>query len=117
MRLATVNVENLFRRPAVLDQPTWAEGREQLNEYTKFNGIIGDGRHAESRSGACRCQVCQTFHLDSSATRNPVIIEVNMSLVTLPFSSNRFSLYPFPLVRTPLAVYISAIFVVLTKSI
>lgn len=27
MRLATFNVENLFRRPVVLDQPTWAHGR------------------------------------------------------------------------------------------
>jgi hypothetical protein len=40
VRLATFNVENLFRRPVVLDQPSWADGREQLNDYTTFNGII-----------------------------------------------------------------------------
>ena len=46
MRLATFNVENLFRRPVVLDQPTWADGREQLNDYTKFNGIISKASYS-----------------------------------------------------------------------
>ena len=48
MRLATFNVENLFRRPVVLDQPTWAEGREQLNDYTKFNGIISKATYSSA---------------------------------------------------------------------
>jgi hypothetical protein len=48
MRLAIFNVENLFRRPIVLYQPTWAEGREQLNDYTKFNGIIGKASHSNA---------------------------------------------------------------------
>jgi hypothetical protein len=48
MRLATFNVENLFRRPVVLDQPTWADGREQLNDYTKFNGIISKAAYSGS---------------------------------------------------------------------
>jgi hypothetical protein len=46
MRLATFNVENLFRRPLVLDQPIWADGREQLNDYTKFNGIISKASYS-----------------------------------------------------------------------
>ena len=48
MRLATFNVENLFRRPVVLDQPTWAKGREQLNDYTKFNGIISKASYSSA---------------------------------------------------------------------
>ena len=46
MRLATFNVENLFRRPVVLDQPTWADGREQLNDYTTFNGVISKASYS-----------------------------------------------------------------------
>lgn len=48
MRLATFNVENLFRRPVVLDQPTWAEGRERLNDYTKFNGVISKASYSSA---------------------------------------------------------------------
>lgn len=46
MRLATFNVENLFRRPVVLDQPTWADARERLNDYTKFNSIISKASYS-----------------------------------------------------------------------
>jgi len=46
MRLATFNVENLFRRPVVLDQPSWADGREQVNDYNKFNGIISKASYS-----------------------------------------------------------------------
>jgi endonuclease/exonuclease/phosphatase family metal-dependent hydrolase len=48
MRLATFNVENLFRRPVVLDQPTWADGRAQLNDYTTFNGIISKASYSST---------------------------------------------------------------------
>ncbi|MGH9202494.1 MAG: hypothetical protein ACRD2A_14820 [Vicinamibacterales bacterium] len=48
MGLATFNVENLFRRPVVLDQPNWADGREQLNDYTKFNGIISKASYSST---------------------------------------------------------------------
>lgn len=40
MRIATFNVENLFSRARALNQESWAEGREVLNEYSRLNIIL-----------------------------------------------------------------------------
>ncbi|MBY0506204.1 MAG: hypothetical protein K2X03_19965 [Bryobacteraceae bacterium] len=37
MRLATYNVENLFRRPAAMNQATWAQGNPALADLRKLN--------------------------------------------------------------------------------
>jgi endonuclease/exonuclease/phosphatase family metal-dependent hydrolase len=40
MRIASFNVENLFSRARALNQETWAEGREILNDYTRLNTLL-----------------------------------------------------------------------------
>jgi endonuclease/exonuclease/phosphatase family metal-dependent hydrolase len=42
MRLACYNVENLFDRPAVMDQGDWDKGKEILEAYAKLNGLLGE---------------------------------------------------------------------------
>lgn len=41
MRLATFNVENLFDRAAVLNLPTWKEGRPVLEDFSRLMALIG----------------------------------------------------------------------------
>jgi hypothetical protein len=40
MRLATFNVENLFRRPVAMSLPTWKDGREILADFSTLNDLI-----------------------------------------------------------------------------
>ncbi|HET6670191.1 MAG TPA: hypothetical protein VFH15_08150, partial [Pyrinomonadaceae bacterium] len=40
MRIASFNVENLFSRARALNQDTWAEGKEILNQYTRLNKLL-----------------------------------------------------------------------------
>ena len=40
MRIASFNVENLFSRARALNQESWAEGREILNDYNRLNTIL-----------------------------------------------------------------------------
>jgi endonuclease/exonuclease/phosphatase family metal-dependent hydrolase len=46
MRLATFTSRICSVVPSCLDQPTWADGREQLNGYTTFNGIISKASYS-----------------------------------------------------------------------
>ena len=41
MKIASYNVENLFERAAAMNLDSWADGRDILNDYAKFNGLIG----------------------------------------------------------------------------
>lgn len=40
MRIASLNVENLFSRPIAMNQATWAEGKPILAEYARLNTIL-----------------------------------------------------------------------------
>lgn len=40
MRIASFNVENLFSRARALNQESWAEGREIINDYNRLNTIL-----------------------------------------------------------------------------
>ena len=40
MRLASFNVENMFRRPVALNQETWAQGRPILEAYGKLQDVL-----------------------------------------------------------------------------
>jgi hypothetical protein len=40
MRIASYNVENLFRRPVALNQATWAEGRPILEAYGELQNLL-----------------------------------------------------------------------------
>lgn len=40
MRIASFNVENLFSRARALNQESWSEGKDILNEYSKLNTIL-----------------------------------------------------------------------------
>src|SRR2546425_10666511 len=40
MRIASFNVENLFRRARVMNQETWSEGKDTLTEYSRLNTIL-----------------------------------------------------------------------------
>ena len=41
MKIASYNVENLFERAAAMNLDSWADGRDILNDYAKFNGLLG----------------------------------------------------------------------------
>jgi len=41
MRLAVYNVENLFDRPKVMNQATWAEGRKVLEQFGALSRLLG----------------------------------------------------------------------------
>src|SRR5215831_8668192 len=41
MKIASFNVENFFERAKAMNLPTWSDGRDILNDYAKFNGLIG----------------------------------------------------------------------------
>lgn len=40
LRIATFNVENLFRRPKVMNFPSWSEGQPYLNDYAKLTNLL-----------------------------------------------------------------------------
>lgn len=40
MRLASFNVENMFRRARALNFETWSDGKDILNEYAKLNTLL-----------------------------------------------------------------------------
>lgn len=41
MKIASFNVENFFERAKAMNLDSWADGRDILNDYAKFNGLIG----------------------------------------------------------------------------
>lgn len=53
MRLATYNVENLFDRPRVMNQATWADGRQVLGWYGELSGLLGE----EAYTGAMKSRM------------------------------------------------------------
>jgi endonuclease/exonuclease/phosphatase family metal-dependent hydrolase len=46
MRLATFNVENMFERAAIMNLPTWAEGRAVLEDFSNLNDLINKERYS-----------------------------------------------------------------------
>lgn len=40
MRIASFNVENMFRRAVALNQDSWAEGKEILKQYSRVNSLL-----------------------------------------------------------------------------
>jgi endonuclease/exonuclease/phosphatase family metal-dependent hydrolase len=42
MRLACYNVENLFDRAKAMNQETWADGREVLQDFAELNRLLGE---------------------------------------------------------------------------
>ena len=40
MRLATFNVENMFERAAAMNLPTWADGKQVLEDFARLNDLI-----------------------------------------------------------------------------
>ncbi len=48
MRIATYNVENLFRRPAAMNQDTWAAGQPALTDLNKLNELINRDTYTTS---------------------------------------------------------------------
>lgn len=46
MRFCTYNVENLFRRPSVMNQPGgWESGEEVLTDFSSLNSLIGKEKY------------------------------------------------------------------------
>src|SRR6185503_7370936 len=40
VRIATFNVENLFRRPSAMNLESWAEGKPIIDDYARFSRIM-----------------------------------------------------------------------------
>lgn len=56
MRLASYNVENLFERPAIMNLPSWDDGRDILNHYAKLTKLL----ESETYTGSIREQILDT---------------------------------------------------------
>jgi endonuclease/exonuclease/phosphatase family metal-dependent hydrolase len=52
MRIGTFNVENLFSRARALNQESWAEGKEILNDYNRLNAILQKPVYTEANKEA-----------------------------------------------------------------
>lgn len=52
MRIASFNVENLFSRARALNQETWAEGKEILNDYSRVNALLQEPVYSEANKKA-----------------------------------------------------------------
>jgi endonuclease/exonuclease/phosphatase family metal-dependent hydrolase len=52
MRIASFNVENLFSRVRAMNQESWAEGKEILNEYSQLNTILEKAVYTEDDKAA-----------------------------------------------------------------
>jgi len=48
MRVATFNVENLFERPAIMNLPSWADGKVVLEDYMRLNDLINNERYSDT---------------------------------------------------------------------
>jgi endonuclease/exonuclease/phosphatase family metal-dependent hydrolase len=48
MRLASFNVENMFRRPKALDQVNWNVGKPILEAYSKLQELLGEASYSTS---------------------------------------------------------------------
>ena len=46
MRIAAFNVENLFERAKALNQSTWAEGRQSLEDHAEINRLLGKATYS-----------------------------------------------------------------------
>lgn len=56
MRIASYNVENLFRRPVALNQATWAKGRPILEAYGELQALLEQASYwatTRRRSSSC----------------------------------------------------------------
>ena len=42
MRIASFNVESLFDRPKAMNLPTWADGRQALEQQAEVNVLLGE---------------------------------------------------------------------------
>lgn len=56
MRLASYNVENLFERPAIMNLPSWDDGREILNHYARLTKLL----ESETYSASIKEQILDT---------------------------------------------------------
>ena len=48
MRIATFNVENLFRRPSAMSLDTWSQGKPILTDFQRLCDLIGQDRYTAS---------------------------------------------------------------------
>ena len=49
MRLASFNVENLFDRARVMQQDTWADGKDVLQAFADLNELLGEQKYTDPR--------------------------------------------------------------------
>lgn len=47
IRIAAFNVENMFKRPSIMNLSTWKEGKEVLNDYQKLSDLIQKQNYTE----------------------------------------------------------------------
>lgn len=47
VRLATFNVENMFKRPSIMNLPTWEDGKPVLEDYSKLSSLIQKPKYSK----------------------------------------------------------------------
>jgi endonuclease/exonuclease/phosphatase family metal-dependent hydrolase len=47
MRLASYNVENLFDRAKIMNQESWADGRDVLKQFSELNALLGEEAYTD----------------------------------------------------------------------
>lgn len=48
MRIASFNVENMFRRPRAMNQATWADGRQVLERFAELQNLFEKSEYTDS---------------------------------------------------------------------
>jgi len=76
MRLASYNVENLFRRAKALNMDTWAEGKPIIDKYTELNELFEEAAYTDAMK-ARMLELLTGLGLTKVAESPFVILRVN----------------------------------------
>ena len=82
MRIATFNVENLFRRPSAMNLNTWSQGKPILTDFQRLGDLIAQNRYtASAKAKMAALLVKYNLHLrDASKARFMLLHEARGKL-------------------------------------
>jgi endonuclease/exonuclease/phosphatase family metal-dependent hydrolase len=86
MRLASFNVENMFRRARAMNLETWAEGKEILTEYSRFNTLIQKPDYTTATKNAILASVDKLDLKRSNESKFVILRENHGHLLKRPTS-------------------------------
>ena len=76
MRIASFNVENFFERAKAMNLDSWSDGRDILNDYAKFNGLIGKPAYSAADQKTM-LDILKKYNLEKSGESQYFILREN----------------------------------------